>query len=214
MKTMPPDEHLPTRASLLERLKDAGDDASWHEFHQLYRELIYSVARRAGLNETESNEVVQDTLIAVAKKMPEFRYDPAVDSFKGWLLKVARWRILDQLEKRRAANSQNCFTSAAAAEEQTRTATIERVPDSAECGLESIWDEEWESHLLHLALARIKRQVVPQQYEIYHLHVVCGKPVAEVAHALGVNAGQIYLAKHRVSRLLKKVVAELRREMR
>jgi RNA polymerase sigma factor (sigma-70 family) len=209
---MTPHEPLPTRASLLGRLKDAGDDASWNEFHQLYRELIYSVARRAGLNEIESNEVVQDTLIAVAKKMPEFRYDPAVDSFKGWLLTVTRWRILDRLEKRKAREDQGLPTSAVTGDE-TRTATIERQPDSAGFNLESIWDEEWEAHVLNTALARIKRQVAPQQYEIYHLHVVLGKSVREVAHALGVNAGQVYLAKHRVSRLLKKAVEELRREV-
>src|SRR5439155_7279392 len=97
---MPSDELIPTRASLLERLKDLGDRASWDDFYQTYRELIYSVARKAGLKETEAEEVVQDTLIAVARKIPEFHYDPSVDSFKGWLLTVTRWRILDQLEKR------------------------------------------------------------------------------------------------------------------
>src|SRR4051812_26738309 len=97
---MPPDELIPTRASLLERLKDLGDQASWNAFYELYHDLIFSVARRAGLNETEANEVVQDTLISVAKKMPEFTYDPARDSFKGWLLTVVRWRIRDQLAKR------------------------------------------------------------------------------------------------------------------
>jgi RNA polymerase sigma factor (sigma-70 family) len=206
------DESLPTRPSLLRRLKDAGDDASWNEFYQLYRELIYSVARRAGLNEVESNEVLQDTLIAVARKMPEFRYDPAVDSFKGWLLKVTRWRILDQLERRKTREDRGLLTSAPASDE-TRTGTIERVADPSGSNLDSIWDEEWERNLLQGALARIKRQVAPEQYEIYHLHVVLGKPVREVAHALGVNAGQVYLAKHRVSRLLKKAVEELRREV-
>jgi len=109
---MPADRSLPTRASLLERLKDLGDDASWNEFYQTYRELIYSVARKAGLNESEAEEVVQDTVISVAKKMPDFRYDPAEDSFKGWLLTVTRWRILDQLseaENKPAARHIGCF---------------------------------------------------------------------------------------------------------
>src|SRR6266478_2434159 len=98
-----PDETIATRASLLGRLKDLGDVASWEEFYQTYRELIYSVARKAGLNETEAEEAVQETLISVAKKMPGFKYDPTVDSFKGWLLTVTRWRILDQLERRKGS---------------------------------------------------------------------------------------------------------------
>ncbi len=208
---MPRDELLPTRASLLERLKDSGDDTSWSEFYQTYRELIYSVARKAGLNEVEAEEVVQDTVISVAKKMPGFHYDPAVDSFKGWLLTVSRWRILDQLKKRQAAQIHPLHTSAVTKEEGTHTATIERVPDPAGFDLTTVWDEEWEKNLLQTALARIKRQVHPQHYEIYHLHVILGKPVREVARALGVNTGQVYLAKHRVGALLKKEVKKLER---
>ncbi len=208
---MPRDELLSTRASLLERLKDLGDDTSWNEFYQTYRELIYSVARKAGLNEVEAEEVVQDTVISVAKKMPGFHYDPAVDSFKGWLLTVSRWRILDQLKKRQAAQIHPLHTLAVTKEEGTHTATIERVPDPAGFDLTTVWDEEWEKNLLQTALARIKRQVHPQHYEIYHLHVILGKPVREVARALGVNTGQVYLAKHRVGALLKKEVKKLER---
>jgi RNA polymerase sigma factor (sigma-70 family) len=207
---MPRDELIPTRASLLERLKDLGDQDSWNEFYQTYRELIYSVARRAGLNETEADEVVQDTVIAVARKMPGFRYDPAVDSFKGWLLKVTRWRILDQLQKRQQMPGQSVPARAPRQDEQTRTGTVERVPDPAGFDLAAIWDEEWERNLLQSALARIKRQVHPQQYEIYHLQVILGQPVREVARALGVSAGQVYLAKHRVGRLLKNEIRNLR----
>src|SRR5215468_474294 len=211
---MPRDDLIPTRASLLDRLKDMGDQASWNAFHELYHDLIFSVARRAGLNESEAGEVVQDTLISVAKKMPGFTYDPAKDSFKGWLLTVVRWRIRDQLAKRfgKAGEQQRSF-SGAHMEQDTRTATVDRVPDPAVPALEGIWDEEWESQLLQAALARIKRQVQPQHYQIYHLHVVLGQPAREVARALRVNAAQIYLAKHRVSNLLKKEVQRLNRTL-
>src|SRR5712691_10928176 len=152
---MPSDESIPTRASLLERLKDLGDQTSWNEFYQTYRELIYSVARKAGLNEIEADEVVQETLISVAKKMPGFTYDPSKDSFKGWLLTVTRWRIWDQLERRaRGAKEDRPGSPCANDEQRTRTATIERVPDPAGFDLTAAWDEEWEKHLLQTALAR------------------------------------------------------------
>ena len=97
---MADDEPIPTRASLLSRLRDLKDDASWSEFNRTYRGLIFGVARRAGLTETEAQEVVQDTLLAVAKKMPTFHYRPGADSFKGWLLQLTRWRINDQPRRR------------------------------------------------------------------------------------------------------------------
>jgi RNA polymerase sigma-70 factor (ECF subfamily) len=212
LAAMPTEDLIPTRASLLERLKDLGDQTSWNEFYEIYRELICRVARRAGLNETEADEVVQDTVVSVAKKMPGFTYDPAKDSFKGWLLTVTRWRILDQLQKRKG--SQSLLRSAATNEEGTRTATIERIPDPSGFDLAAIWDEEWQKNLMHSALSRIKRQVHPQHYEIYHLHVILEKPMREVARTLGVNAGQIYLAKHRVGALLKKEIKRLERQTR
>jgi len=199
-----------TRASLLERLKDLGDQESWNEFYQTYRDLIYNVTRRAGLGESEAKEVVQDTLISVAKKMPKFTYDPAKDSFKGWLLTVIRWRMRDQLQRRKGIGNQQRAASHLADERGTRTATIERIPDPVGSNLEAIWDEEWEKNLLQAALAKIKRNVHPRQYEIYHLHVVLGQPVTEVARALGVNRAQIYLAKHRVGNLIRKEVTKLR----
>jgi RNA polymerase sigma factor (sigma-70 family) len=207
--TMTRDELIPTRASLLVRLKDMGDTASWNEFYQTYRELIYSVARRGGLNEMEAEEVVQDTLISVAKKMPGFHYDPAKDSFKGWLLTVTHWRILDQLKKRMPFPCQSLRTSATTRKEESRTATVDRLPGPAGFDFNTIWDEEWLKHRLQSALARIKRQVHPQQYEIYHLHVILEKPVREVARTLGVNVGQVYLARHRVGGLLKKELKRL-----
>ena len=203
-------EPIPTRASLLARLKNAEDHSSWNEFYQLYEGLIFAAARRAGLNEHEAREVVQDTLISVARKMPGFTYDPAKDSFKGWLLTVTRWRIRDQLAKRPGQPARDPrLASPARDEEGTQTATIDRVPDPAGSDLAAIWDQEWEAQLLQTALARIRRQVHPQHYQIYYLHVILGQSPREVARALGVSTARIYLAKHRVGNLIKKEIRRL-----
>ncbi len=208
--SMAHDEAIPTRASLLRRLKDLDDQSSWNQFYEIYHDLIFSVARRAGLSEVEAGEVVQDTVISVARKMPGFTYDPARDSFKGWLLTVTRWRIRDQLAKRFAPGSMDRHASGSSGgEEGTRTATIDRIPDPAGPDLAAIWEEEWQTQLLQTALGRIKRQVHPQHYQIYHLHVVLGQSAREVARTLGVNVAQIYLAKHRVGNLLKKEIRKL-----
>src|SRR5579859_5779081 len=95
-----PDELIPTRATLLQRLKDWQDQSSWEEFFNTYWKLIYGVAVKGGLTRQESEDVVQETMMAVAKHMPGFKYDPALGSFKGWLLNLTRWRITDQLRKR------------------------------------------------------------------------------------------------------------------
>src|SRR6185436_2435368 len=48
------DEFIPTRHSLLQRLKNWEDQSSWRDFFDTYWKLIYSFARRAGLSEQEA----------------------------------------------------------------------------------------------------------------------------------------------------------------
>jgi RNA polymerase sigma factor (sigma-70 family) len=200
-------ELIPTRRTLLGRLKDCEDQASWKEFFDTYWKLIYTTARKSGLSSAEAEEVVQETVIAVCRNIPKFEYDSAVGSFKTWLLNLTWWRIVDQLRKREPGahgRRQKADT--------TRTATIERVPDPA--GLNLNWDEEWDRNLLEVAAERVKRQVDPMQYQAFDLYGCQGWTARKVADRLKLNIAQVYLAKHRVSRLIRKELARLEKECR
>ena len=89
---------IATRRSLVDRLVNWDDQKRWQEFFDTYWKLIYSAARKSGLTDAEAQEVVQETVITVAKKIDKLKYDPAIGSFKGWLLQITRWRIADQLK--------------------------------------------------------------------------------------------------------------------
>src|SRR5882724_11461952 len=103
MTAMSGDEHssIQTRPSLLDRLKTGDNTESWQEFYRVYGKLVRDFAIQAGLNDTEADEVVQETAIAMARHLPGFRYDPKVCRFKTWLLNQSSWRIKDQIKKRR-----------------------------------------------------------------------------------------------------------------
>src|SRR5439155_7944157 len=91
----------------LSRLQNWEDNESWRVFFDTYWRLIYSVAIKAGLTETEAQEVVQETVICVAKDIHKFKRDRQLGSFKGWLRNLTRWRIADQLRKRTALTRGN-----------------------------------------------------------------------------------------------------------
>jgi RNA polymerase sigma-70 factor (ECF subfamily) len=204
-----PGEITPTRQSLLSRLKDWEDDESWREFFGIYRQLLFSFARKAGLSEQESEEVVQETVISVAKTIKEFEYDPDRCSFKSWLRHLAQKRIADAFRKR----GRQPQIPETVPGDATRTPVIERVPDPAAAHLDELWQEQWEKELLHAALARVKAQVSSEQYQLFDFYALKKMPVAKVAAALGTSAAQVYLAKHRVSRLIKKEVSRLEKQM-
>lgn len=203
------DELLPTRASLLIRLRDWRDQASWQRFFDTYWTLIYHVARRAGLNDFEAQEVVQQTFIEVAKKMPGFQYDPAHGQFKGWLLTITRWRILDQFRLRRSMPAPE---REAEADEETNVFTPDQILDPSSNALDALWEAEWQETILNAALANVKRRVDPQRYQIFDFYVNKQWPAAKVASTFNVDVDEVYMSKHRCTEMLKSEVARIERD--
>jgi RNA polymerase sigma-70 factor (ECF subfamily) len=204
------DELIPTRATLIQRLKDWQDQSSWQDFFDTYWKLIYGVAIKGGLTGTEAQDVVQETMISVARHMPTFEYDPAIGSFKTWLLNMTRWRITDQLRKR------GLFAAGHSSSEDTATGTraVDKVVDPASPDLDALWNEEWEKNLLDAAMAKVKRRLDPQKYQIFDLYVKKEWAPEKVAAAFGVSVDQVYLAKHRTMELIKEEVKRLEKEVR
>ena len=195
---------LATRRSLVDRLGNWDDQSRWQEFFETYWKLIYSVARKAGLGDAEAQDVVQETILTVAKNIGKLDYDPAVGSFKGWLLNITRWRIADQFRKRIPGNN-----SAPRLSDDRRTVTIERVADSHALDLEELWDREWQENLLATAMTRLKKKVAPKHFQIFDCSVRKEWPAQKIADTLGVSVGQVYLVRHRVAALLKKEIKAL-----
>ena len=199
---------LQTRQSLLGRLKNLDDNASWQQFFDTYGRLIRSIALKAGLTETEAQDAVQETVIALAKAMPGFQYDRAKCKFKTWLWYLTRRRIADQFRKRQR---RSCEISQADAP-MPAGSLLEEIPDPASLELEAAWDEEFEHNLLAVATAKVKAKVNAEQYQIFDLYVLRELPVEKVMGLLHVSRTQVYLAKHRVTKLLKAEVKCLQAE--
>lgn len=95
-----PGTSLLTRPTLLYRVRDHSDGASWEEFHRLYHRLVFGRARRAGLSTADAEEVAQDVFKRVAETIGDFEHDPNKGSFRGWLMKLTHWRIADKYQSR------------------------------------------------------------------------------------------------------------------
>ena len=197
------DPMFATRQSLIARLGDLDDRSRWEEFFETYWRLIHSVAMRAGLHDDEAQEVVQETCIAVARNVT--RYDSKAGSFKSWLLQMARWRITDQFRKRDNRR-------AVRGDDHTRaTGTIERLPGSGEGAFTTMWEEEWQRHVLGAALAKVKRRAESKHYQIFDCVFVKQWSATKAAKELGVNIAQVYLVKHRLTAMLKRELKALER---
>src|SRR5438445_1491518 len=183
---------LPTRRSLLTRLKNWDDAEGWRQFFDTYSKLLYTVAVRKGFDDAEAQDIVQETIISVARHIPNFHYDPVHGSFKAWLLRIARSRIIDHIRKR---GRQPQHASAPPTTGTSRTAFIDRVPDPKGPDLDGVWDEEWQKHLFKAALEKVKEKVSDKDFQIFDCHVLKDWPVKEVVSVLRVSEAYVYTAK-------------------
>lgn len=197
-----------TRKSLIARLDNWEDQRTWDEFYQTYWRLIYSVAVKAGLREDEAFDCVQETILSIAKQSKKKLYDPEKGSFKTWLMNMTRWRINDQFRKRK----KDTAMMGGDWDNDRKTAVIDRVEDPAGDVLSRLWNVEWKKNIADAALARVKAQVSPQQYQIFDCYVVKQWEAKKVQEKLNVSMAQVYLAKHRVGAVLKRELAKLEEE--
>ena len=148
MNQTPPGDHcppdlIPKRASLLGRLKDWEDNTSWRDFFDTYWRLIYGFALQRGLSHEEAQEVVQETVVAVAKSIGKFQYDPQVCAFKSWLLGVTRSKIANQFARR----ARQPAAASVPPDDTSGTSLLGRIPNAQSGQWEKVWDEEWLKNL-------------------------------------------------------------------
>jgi RNA polymerase sigma factor (sigma-70 family) len=203
-------DSLPTRSSLLSRLRDLGDSDSWRAFFETYWRLLYNLARKSGLADADAQDVVQETVIAVARKMPGFHYDPAQGSFKQWLLVITRRRIQDHLRRVYRSLPAVIDPPVEVADRMANQPTDSLPPGAA---FEAAWEEEWRDNLYRAALARVRQRANPKHFQVFDGCVLQGLRPPEVARMLGLNVAQVYLARHRVTQAIKRAAAEVEEEL-
>ena len=196
MATAESDDLLPTRASLLARLKDAAADDSWREFFDLYWKLLYNAARRHGLGEFEAQDVIQEIMVELTRTLKTFNYDPQRGSFKAWLRRETYWRVTDHLRSTR------------------KFEPLESAGDiPAECDFTEFWEKEWADNLVSAAIDRAKLKLRPRQFQMYSYCVLQKHGPRKTAVVFHASSPQIYLNNHRVSRVIESEIKKLRAEI-
>jgi RNA polymerase sigma-70 factor (ECF subfamily) len=175
-----------TCSSLLERLLQPSQEEAWSRFVTLYTPLLYHWARCVHLSGQEASDLVQDVLMILVRKLPEFHYDRQ-KSFRGWLRTVTlnKWREI-QRRKEPPVASDEC----------------ERLEDFPAAGTTAFEDQEYRQYLVERALKVMEVEFQPSTWKACWETVVAGRPAAEVADELGMTTNAVYLAKSRVLRRL------------
>lgn len=189
---VPCDDSRATSLSLLERAKEADQDA-WRVIVDLYSPLVADWCRRFGLDADAAADVSQDAFLVVYRKLADFRKGPT-GSFRGWLKSIARTKVMDR--HRKDGRSPRADELAV---EVAEPATVSAADDADT-------ERKW---LLRRALDMIRQDFRPQTWTSFWRVMIDEVPVSEVATEVGLSANAVSLAKARVLTRLKETFGEL-----
>lgn len=189
----PPD----TRYSLILRLKDAADAEAWHEFTAIYRPLIYRLARGKGLQDADAQDVAQEAMAAVSKAVERWTPDAGRGTFRTWLYRIGRNLTINFLTRRQ-------HQPIGSGDSGIAELLLQQCdPASAQS---TVFDIEYQREVFHWAADQVRKDVSEQTWRAFWLTSVEEQPIRDVARALKVSEGSIYIARSRVMARLREMV--------
>jgi len=178
-----------TSTSLLDRLRQAPDEVSWQRWVDLYTPLIRGWLRRQAMLGTDADDVVQDVLAVVVRKLPQFQREPRTGAFRRWLRSITVNCLRDFWRAKRlrpAATGDSDF--------QDMLTQMED-PESA---LSREWDREHDRHVTQQLLEMIKPYFESSTWLAFQRVALEGVPPEQAAAELSMTVNAVFIAKSRV----------------
>jgi RNA polymerase sigma-70 factor (ECF subfamily) len=190
---------MDTSVSLLERLAGAPTDDDWRRLLDLYQPLLRAWMARAGVPASDVEDLVQDVLLIVFRKVAGFEWR-GQGAFRGWLRTILAHRVRDYFR------GQKYRPTATGDSDFLRQLDELESPDSA---LSRLWDREHDQHVAASLMQRVQGDFAPTTWQAFQRHALEGEPAARVAEELGLSLNSVLLAKSRVLKRLRQEAAGL-----
>ena len=187
-----------TRASLIVRLKDRGDQEAWDAFAQVYRPVICRLACRKGLQLADAEDLAQQVLVAVAAAVHRWEPDESRGRFRAWLHRIAHSLIINVLTRR----SPDRATGAEVAQDLLDQQPAPEGPDS------DLLQTEYRREVFAWVARQVRGEFQPETWMAFWHTAVEGRAVPDVARLLEKKSGAVYAARGRVMRRLKEKILD------
>lgn len=201
---MKPEDAWLTRETLLNRVRRKYDEEAWKEFVFYYQAYVSKIASRMGLSHHDTEEVVQNVMLKLWKKLPEFQYDSSKGRFRGWLCTVAG-NEAKQLWQRRSRDLDRL-------EPDERIELTKYLEEIQTAPSSEMAEQEWVAYVMTMAWNGVKGEFGVKEKAAFEM-LSKGAEVETVSRELGIAPSSVYVYKKRVTDRLKEEVARLNREL-
>jgi RNA polymerase sigma-70 factor (ECF subfamily) len=189
-----------TSVSLLERLRLQPDPASWNRLVDLYTPLLKQWLRRYTLPDADIEDLTQEVLTVVVRKLPQFQHNQRPGAFRHWLRSILVHRVRDHWRAQRVRP--------VATGDSDFQAMLEQLEDPTSAPSRQ-WDQEHDRHIIHRLLELLQPHFEATTWRAFHRLVREGATAADVAAELGISVNAVLLAKSRVLRRLRQEARDL-----
>ncbi len=187
-----------TRQSLLMRLRDSHDDASWEEFVSTYRNYILSIINNLNVSHHDSEDLMQSILLKLWNKLPEFDYDPGKGQFRYWLGRVTKNDVFKHFEKVKRRQDKNSES--------------EEGHNSEDPEINNMIEREWQNYIAEKAWENVSANFGAKILDVFHCFAD-GLSGPEVAEKMNMAENTAYVYKLRVQKALHKEMMRLEFEL-
>jgi RNA polymerase sigma-70 factor, ECF subfamily len=183
-----------TSLSLLQRLKSSPESENWNRLVELYAPLIRTWLRKYDVQETDTDDLLQEVLLAVSKDLNRFDHNGRTGAFRAWLkaILVNRLRKFWQSRDRRPQARGN-------SDNDERLVQLED-PASE---LSQIWNQQHDQYVLRQLLALTEPHFESTAWKAFCRVAMEGAKPDVVAAELEISLNAVCLAKSRVLRKLR-----------
>ncbi len=178
-----------TSQSLLERLRKEPDAPDWRRFTELYEPLIRGWLRRRNILEQDADDVVQNILTVVVRRVGQFQHNGRVGAFRTWLRSIAVNCLRDHWRANR-------YRPAGVGGSDIQELIAQLEDPASE--LSQLWDQEHDRHVMRTLLESLRDEFEPRTWAAFQRFVLDDQPAAEVAKELKMTANAVFIAKSRV----------------
>jgi RNA polymerase sigma factor (sigma-70 family) len=193
-----------TNHTLLERVRDPHNKEAWQEFITYYEQFIYNILRHLQVPESDAEEVCQEIIIRLWKKLPEFTYNKDRGKFRNWLGVMIRNEANRYFKK---ANRSNTFI---VAKDQDQ---LEDQPQSeTEYDIDKLIADEWKQYISNLAWESIKGRFQENMQNVILLHMD-GKSTKEIAEQCNIVESSVRVYIKRIRAHLKNEIDRYNEEL-
>lgn len=190
-----------TRQTLLEKIKDRYDDASWEDFVQFYERFIYTTVRQSGLSPEESKDVTQQVLLKLWNILPDFTYNKDKGGFRNWLYRVTKTVLFDYWRKEGKYKQK--------LDEYGHD--VDTITDSVS-SLDQMMNKEWELHISNLAMEKVSKRFSGKAIGVFYA-LLDGKAIADVAKDFDIAENTVYVYRNRVAEKLAAEIEYLKNQL-